>query len=113
MKFGEHERSVRVARGAALSSFVKHIADTNCAQKKEFITTVSVYLVIVFYLKTMNKRQGKNDQVVFRDQIFIKKNCKFSAQKRKTNEFLASTRPRSGFSMLESLFTRISGQKIA
>ena len=57
-KFGEHERSVRVTRGATSAS-------------------------------------------------------RFSAQKLKTNGFLACKKQRRGLSVLESLFILIHGQKIA
>ena len=37
----------------------------------------------------------------------------FCSEEKKKNDFHACTRPRSGFNVLESLFTRIHGQNIA
>ena len=67
-----------------------------------------VYHVIAIYPKTMGKRQGINEQEKFGNQSST------ADKKLKMNEFLAlSTRPWSRFSMLELLFVKIHGQKIA
>ena len=67
-----------------------------------------VYHVIAIYPETMGKRQGINEQEKFGNQSST------ADKKLKMNEFLAlSTRPWSRFSMLELLFVKIHGQKIA
>ena len=67
-----------------------------------------VYHVIAIYPETMGKRQGINEQEKFGDQSST------ADKKLKMNEFLAlSTRPWSRFSMLELLFIKIHGKKIA
>ena len=42
----------------------------------------------MFYPKTMNKRQDKNDQEIFRDQIFIKRIVNFLLRSEKRTNFL-------------------------
>ena len=46
-------------------------------EKKSLLQLRPIYQVIMFYPKTMNKWQGKNDQEIFRDQIFIQRIVKF------------------------------------
>ena len=66
------------------------------SKKKSLLHLCRVYQVNVFYPKTMNKQQDKNGRETFRDQIYLNtKDCKFSVQMWKTNEFLACTRSRS------------------
>ena len=57
-------------------------------EKKRLLELRRVYQVIVFYSKTMNKGQGKHDQEIFRDQIFIQRivNLLLRSEKR-TNFF--------------------------
>ena len=60
-------------------------ADTSCAWKKKgLLHLCRVDQVMVFYPKTMNKWQSKNDQEIFRDQIFIQRivNFLFRSEKR-------------------------------
>ena len=53
-------------------------------KKKGLLHLFRVDQVIVFYPKTMNKWQSKNDQEIFRDQIFIQRivNFLFRSEKR-------------------------------
>ena len=81
---------------------------------KSLLQLCRVNQVIVFYPKTMNKRQGKNDLEIFHDQIFFKRIENVLLRNGKTNNFLhVRTRACCRMSMLESLFARINGQKIA
>ena len=49
-------------------------------KKKGLLHLCRVDQVIVFYPKTMNKWQSKNDQEIFRDQIFIQRIVNFLLQ---------------------------------
>ena len=73
----------------------------------KFLVQLSrVYPVIAYYPKTINnKRQGENDQEIFRDQSLIQRNTKLAAwnSKRKTNS-LHLRDPCNRFSMLKSCF---------
>ena len=77
-------------------------------EKKVYYNSVCwVYQVIVFYPKTTTRQKRLRN--ISRPNIYSK-NCNFSAQNRKKNDFHACTRPRSRFSILESLFTGIHSQ---
>ena len=86
--FGEHERSKRVARAAAVSNSIqssiyvqlnhepillKHSMQTQVLlENKSFLLQqCRVSEVIVFYPKPTNWGKSKNNQETFRDQIFI------------------------------------------
>ena len=56
-------------------------------EKKSLLQIRPIYQVIMFYPKTMNKWQGKNDQEIFRDQIFIQRIVKFLL--RSKNEWIS------------------------
>ena len=111
-KFGEHERSIRVARGVAESnssfsskydmqtanwartnsSITKHV-DTSCGRKKKvnYNSVCWVYQVIVFYPKTMTRQKRLRN--ILRP-ILYSKNCNFSAQKRKKRTTFMHVRDR-------------------
>ena len=56
--------------------------------KKSLLQHDRVYQVIVFFPKTTNKWQGKNDQEIFRDQISIQRFEEFLLRSEKqTNSF--------------------------
>ena len=55
---------------------------------KSLLQLCRVNQVIVFYPKTMNKRQGKNDLEIFHDQIFFKRIENVLLRNGKTNNFL-------------------------
>ena len=50
---------------------------------KSLLQLCRVNQVIVFYPKTMNKRQGKNDLEIFHDQIFLKELKMFCSETEK------------------------------
>ena len=55
-----------------------------------------VYSKIVRYLKTINKKQDKNDQKVFRDKnLNIQRNAKFAVRSKKRTNFLRIRNPRN------------------
>lgn len=58
------------------------------------------------------KRQEKKKTKKYFDINAYSNNCWFAAQKQKTNEIFAYTRPCSSFTMLESSFSTIHSQKI-
>ena len=76
-------------------------------EKEILLQLWQVHKVIVFYLKIMDEWKGKNDQQIFRDQIFIQRivNVLLRSEKR-TNILHVRDRILSRFSMLESLFFR-------
>ena len=85
---------------------------TQVAHERKSVLQLSMLSLPGNRLLPENYDKAKTTKKYLQTNLYSK-NCNFSAQNRKKNDFHACSKPCSRFSMLESLFTRVHSQNIA
>ena len=85
---------------------------TQVAHERKSILQLSMLSLPGNRLLPENYDKAKTTKKYLQTNLYSK-NCNFSAQNRKKNDFHACSKPSSRFSMLESLFIGVHSQNIA